>query len=128
MEGTESKTAFMFERVSPQEDLTDRTQQFTELTDKIAAIDDALEKKIQKIVVEDDSKGKVINAIVEEAKEQKTKSIALLETVEEEIEKLVSSYNEQVDAIKSQSMMITYREMMYSTSPFGNVPKGPPYK
>ncbi|WP_336883186.1 hypothetical protein [Priestia koreensis] len=110
MELPESKMAMFYDRILPKEDLTNKTKIFQAITDEMAKIDHSLEKKIEKISVEDGATGEFINAILEKAKEQTAQHLALLENIDEQMGKLISSYDQQVDSMKSQSMTFQYVE------------------
>ncbi|MCM3004620.1 hypothetical protein [Priestia koreensis] len=134
MELSESKSIRFYDRILPKEDLTGKAKIFQAITDEIAKIDYELEKKIEKISVEDKATGEIVNAILEKAREQTSQHLALLENVDDQMTKIISSYDQQVDAMKSQSMTFCYLEekigsltLPLSSSPF--VPKKtPPFK
>ncbi|OIK08819.1 hypothetical protein [Bacillus sp. MUM 13] len=134
MEFSESKTAMIYERILPKEDLTCKVKIFQALTDEMAKIDHTLEKKIENISVEDKATGEIIHAILEKSKEQMAQHLALLENIDDQMAKLISSYDQQVDSMKSQSMTFQYLEEEFGTLtlPLSSPPpipgRTPPFK
>ena len=77
--------------------------------DEIHEIDRAFLKLVEDILAHDASTGKIVEAIEQNATEQFQKNAAAVHLVSSEITKMVQSFDDQTDDMKTQSMTIHYR-------------------
>jgi hypothetical protein len=102
----------MTQRILPEEDMAGKKTMLQDKTDEIAEHDQKFCKLAEKILVDEaDGKGNIIQAIVEKAKDQLQQNQVLLQSIDEEFNRLIDSYDLQVDQMKIQDMTIYYKKL-----------------
>ncbi|MDG5473134.1 hypothetical protein P6709_15380 [Jeotgalibacillus sp. ET6] len=87
-----------------------RKQYFQSSLDRIADVDEQVYKLIKKFGSEGGSKGKLIESMEEKADQQFIRNKAVLEEADDTIDQAIKSFDEQVDAMKTQNMTIYYKD------------------
>lgn len=96
-------------RILPYESHLDKKDKLQQYVDAIREEDRKFLKLVQDIMADDASTGKIVEAIDQNAIEQHQKNEVALQLVSSDISKMVQSFDDQVDDMKTQSMTIDYR-------------------
>lgn len=96
-------------KILPAESHLNKKDKLQQHVDRILEEDQNFLKLVKDVMKDDASKGKVVEAIEQNANEQYQKNEAANELVSSEIWKMVQSFDDQTDDIKTQSMTIYYR-------------------
>lgn len=96
-------------RILPYESHLDKKEKLHQYVETIREEDRNFLKLVQDIMTGDASAGKIIEAIEQNANEQYQKNEAALQLVSSDISKMVHSFDDQTDDMKTQSMTIYYR-------------------
>ena len=106
-------------RILPYESHLHKKDKLQQHVDAIHEEDRNFLKLVQDIMTNDASTGKIVEAIEQNANEQYQKNEAALQLVSSEIWKMVQSFDDQTDDMKTQSMTIHYRVWEESESDTG---------
>lgn len=96
------------ERLLVSEDFSHKKEELQKHKDALSKNDEAFFSLVNKIIVGEDQKGEIVEAMKEETKLFTEQNNNLLDQVEQEINKAVNQLDNQIDAMKSQLLTITY--------------------
>lgn len=96
-------------RILPTESHLDKKDKLQQHVDAIHEEDKNFLKIVQDVMAKDASTGKTVEAIEQNAKEQDQKNETALQLVSSEIWRMVQTFDDQVEDMKTQSMTIYYR-------------------
>ncbi|UOQ83605.1 hypothetical protein [Gracilibacillus salinarum] len=65
---------------------------------------------IDSIIVNEDQKGEIIDSMLEQTQRLKQHNLQILEDTDQQISKMVTNINDQVEDINEQQMTLTYRD------------------
>lgn len=96
-------------RILPYESHLHKKDKLQLYVDAIHEEDRKFLKLVQDIMADDASTGKIVEAIDQNAIEQYQKNEAAFQLVSSDISKMVQSFDDQTDDMKTQTMTIDYR-------------------
>lgn len=96
-------------RILPYESQLYKKDKLQKQVDAIHEEDRNFLKLVQDVMKDDASAGEIVEAIEQNANELYQKNEAALQLVSSEISKMVHSFDDQTDDMKTQSMTIYYR-------------------
>ncbi|MGP4039673.1 hypothetical protein ACTWP4_07205 [Gracilibacillus sp. D59] len=103
-------TITISEVIMDSEDLQHKKTILKRHTEEIVEQDDHFYKLIDSIFINEDQKGEIIDSMLEQTQRLKRENLQIVEDVDQQIVKLVTNLNDQVDDIKEQRMTLTYRD------------------
>ena len=96
-------------RILPYESHMHKKNLFQQHVDSIQNLDRNFLKLVQDVMKHDASTGKIVEAIEQNAVEQFQRNEAALHHVNSEISRMIQSFDDQTDDMKTQSMTIRFR-------------------
>ena len=98
------------EQLVDSEDFSDKKVTLKRHAENINECDMDFFKRVDDIIVNEDQKGEIVDAMLEKTKKLKRHNLDLIEEVNQQINKTVTKFNEQVDDMKTQRLTIRYRD------------------
>lgn len=95
-------------RILPYESHLDKTQQLNHHLDRIATLDQNFLTLVKTIIKNEGSEGKIVTAIIENAEEQLLENEVAINLAADDITRMVQTFDDQTDDMKTQSMTIYY--------------------
>lgn len=92
------------------EDHLYRKTLFQSSLDRIAAVDEQMQKLVKRFGSEGGSSGKTIEAMEEKADQQLINNKMVLGEAEDMVDKAVKAFDHQVDEMKTQTMTLYYQD------------------